>query len=146
MSRPHDRIPTGRVDPGVEGETGRPAGGDPAGLDRIFAALAHPARRSMLARLADGPASATELGAPLAMSQPAVSKHLKVLQEAGLISRGRDAQWRPGQLRPDALREVDRWLDGFRRTWEDRLDRLDAHLAGSRPDVAAQDEPPKEEP
>lgn len=109
-------------------EPGTWPGGDEE-LDRIFGALAHPARRSILARLAEGPASATELGAPLAMSQPAVSKHLKVLQRAGLIARGRDAQWRPSQLRPEALREVDRWLDGFRRTWERRLDRLDAYLA-----------------
>lgn len=100
-----------------------------ARLDRTFSALAHPARRAMLSRLARGPASASELGAPLAMSQPAVSKHLKVLEVAGLIRRGRDAQWRPSELRAEALLEADRWLAAFRRTWEDRLDRLDAYLA-----------------
>lgn len=83
----------------------------------------------MLTRLARGSASATELGAPFTMSQPAVSKHLKVLEEAGLITRSRDAQWRPCELKADALDEVDRWMSGFRRTWEERLDRLDAYLA-----------------
>lgn len=87
----------------------------------------------MLARLAQGPASATELGAPLAISQPAVSKHLKVLEEARLISRGRDAQWRPCRLRTEALQEADRWMDGFRQAWEQRLDRLDAYLAQTPP-------------
>ena len=100
----------------------------PSQLDRTFAALAHPARRAILARLAQGEASAGELGAPLAMSQPAVSKHLKVLEEAGLIRRGREAQWRPCTLRPEALRLADTWLAGLRRTWEERLDRLDAYL------------------
>ncbi|MHB1432851.1 MAG: ArsR/SmtB family transcription factor [Streptosporangiaceae bacterium] len=108
---------------------GRQAGDDDsARLDRTFAALAHPARRAILARLARGPASATELGAPLAMSQPAVSRHLKVLEEAGLIARGRDAQWRPCELRTEPLQAADAWVSAFRRTWEQRLDRLGAYL------------------
>ena len=98
-------------------------------LDRTFAALAHPARRAILTRLASGPASATELGAPFPMSQPAVSKHLKVLEEAGLIVRGRHAQWRPCELRTEALHEVEQWMVGFRRRWEERLARLDAYLS-----------------
>lgn len=105
-----------------------PASGT-AQLDRTFSALAHPARRAMLARLAHGPASASELGAPFAMSQPAVSRHLKVLETAGLIRRGRDAQRRPCELRAETLHQADRWLEDFRRTWEDRLDRLGAYLA-----------------
>lgn len=101
-------------------------------LDRTLAALAHPVRRSMLLRLARGPALPSELGDGLAMSQPAVSKHLRVLEGAGLISRGRAAQRRPCALRPDGLGEVDRWVSELRRTWEQRLDRLDAYLAETR--------------
>lgn len=108
-------------------------------LDRTFAALAHPARRAMLARLARGRASVGELGAPFAMSQPAVSKHVKVLEEAGLITRGRAAQQRPCELRAEALEEVERWMREFRRTWEDRLDRLDAYLR-SQPSSALHEE------
>lgn len=103
----------------------------PAELDAIFGALAHPARRAMLARLAHGPASATELGAPLEMSQPAVSKNLKVLEHAGLIARGRDAQWRPCALRPEALAMADEWVGAFRKTWEARLDRFGDYLQRS---------------
>lgn len=110
------------------GEGAAGGGREAEGLDRTFAALAHPARRAILARLATGPASAGELGEPLAMSQPAVSKHLKVLEDAGLIRRGRDAQWRPCTLRPEGLQVADAWLSGFRRTWEERLDRLEAYL------------------
>ena len=102
-------------------------------LDRTFAALAHPARRAILTRLVEGHASAGELGAPLAMSQPAVSRHLKVLEEAGLITRGRNAQWRPCELRTESLQEVDRWVGSFRRIWEDRLDRLDAYVRHMHP-------------
>jgi DNA-binding transcriptional ArsR family regulator len=97
-------------------------------LDRTFAALAHPARRAMLSRLAQGPATATELGAPFAMSQPAVSKHLKVLEDAALITRGREAQWRPCTLNGETLHDVERWVNEFRRTWEERLDRLDTYI------------------
>lgn len=102
--------------------------GGPPQLDAIFAALAHPARRAIVARLALGPASATELGAPLAMSQPAVSKNLKVLEQAGLITRSRDAQWRPCALRPEALALADQWVRAFQQTWEGRLDRLETYL------------------
>lgn len=101
-------------------------------LDRALAALAHPARRTMLTRLALGPALPSELGERLTMSQPAVSKHLRVLEGAGLITRGREGQRRPCRLRPEALGEVDRWVSELRQTWEARLDRLDAYLAETR--------------
>lgn len=97
-------------------------------MDRTLAALAHPARRVMLARLAQGRASASELGALVDVSQPAVSKHLKVLEQAGLITRGRDAQWRPCELRPDALADVEALVQQLQRTWEERLDRLDRYV------------------
>ena len=97
-------------------------------LDRTFAALADPTRRAIVARLADGEASVTELAAPFAMSLPAVSKHLKVLEKAGLISRGRKAQWRPCRLEPEPLKEASDWLEEYRRLWEERLDRLDEYL------------------
>ena len=103
-----------------------------------FQALADPTRRAILARLALGQASVNALAEPFAMSQPAVSKHLKVLERAGLISRGRDAQYRPCRLEPQALKSIDRWLEDYRQLWELRLDRLELHLAkvqrqGSRP-------------
>ncbi len=97
-------------------------------LDRTFAALAHPVRRAMLLRLAAGPASPSELGAPFRMSQPAISRHLHVLEEAGLITRERSAQWRPCVLHKDPLLEADSWLMEFRRSWEERLDRLDGYI------------------
>jgi DNA-binding transcriptional ArsR family regulator len=97
-------------------------------LDRTFSALAHPARRAILSRLASGDASVTELAAPFEMSQPAVSKHLKVLERAGLITRGRDAQWRPCTLQAAPLKEVAEWVDDYRRFWEATLDRLDDYL------------------
>src|SRR5499433_3351919 len=97
-------------------------------LSRTFSALADPTRRAILARLADGEASVTELAAPFAMSLPAVSKHLKVLEKAGLISRGRKAQWRPCRLEPEPLKEASDWLEEYRRLWEERLDRLDEYL------------------
>ena len=98
-------------------------------LDAIFAALADPTRRAILSRLAEGEASVTELAAPFAMSLPAVSKHLKVLEQAGLISRGREAQWRPCRLEPARLKEASDWLERYRVFWEARLDRLEAFLA-----------------
>jgi DNA-binding transcriptional ArsR family regulator len=94
-------------------------------LDATFAALADPTRRAILARLASGQASVTELAEPFAMSQPAISKHLKVLEGAGLISRGRDAQRRPSQLEAKPLAEATEWLEGYRRYWEDSFERLD---------------------
>jgi len=97
-------------------------------LDRTFAALSDPTRRAIVERLADGEASVTELAAPFAMSLPAVSKHLKVLEKAGLISRGRKAQWRPCRLEPEPLKEASEWLEEYRRLWEERLDRLDEYL------------------
>ncbi len=97
-------------------------------LSATFAALADPTRRAILARLALGETSVTELAEPFRMSLPAVSKHLKVLERAGLIARGREAQRRPCRLEPGALRDIDEWLEGYRRLWSDRLDRLDAYL------------------
>jgi DNA-binding transcriptional ArsR family regulator len=97
-------------------------------LDATFAALADPTRRAILARLATGEASVTELAAPFAMSQPAISKHLKVLERAGLISRGRDAQRRPCALQARPLAEANQWLETYRRFWEASFQRLDAVL------------------
>ncbi|HJV30267.1 MAG TPA: metalloregulator ArsR/SmtB family transcription factor [Gaiellaceae bacterium] len=100
----------------------------PERLDSTFAALADPTRRAILARLASGEASVTELAEPFGMSQPAVSKHLKVLERAGLISRGRDAQRRPSRLEATPLAEATAWLVGYRRFWEDSFQNLDALL------------------
>jgi len=97
-------------------------------LSGTFAALADPTRRAILARLAGGEASVTELARPFDMTLPAVSKHLKVLERAGLISRGRDAQWRPARLEADRLREASIWMERYRVFWERSLERLDVHL------------------
>jgi DNA-binding transcriptional ArsR family regulator len=97
-------------------------------LDRTFAALADPTRRAILARLAAGEASVTELAEPFEMSQPAVSKHLKVLERAGLIARGRERQWRPARLQAAPLRDVAEWAERYRRFWEESYDRLDEYL------------------
>src|SRR6516225_8983245 len=97
-------------------------------LSTTFAALADPTRRAILARLALGETSVTELAKPFQMSLPAVSKHLKVLERAGLIVRGREAQWRPCRIEPAALKHVDDWLERYRRLWVERLDRLEAYL------------------
>jgi DNA-binding transcriptional ArsR family regulator len=97
-------------------------------LSATFAALADPTRRAILARLAAGETSVTELAEPFDMSLPAVSKHLKVLERAGLITRGREAQWRPCRIETRALREVDGWLERYRRFWEQSFDRLDDYL------------------
>src|SRR5919106_6133212 len=97
-------------------------------LDATFLALADPTRRAILARLARGEASVTELAEPFAVSQPAISKHLKVLERAGLISRGKDAQRRPRRLEPRPLAEATRWLERYRRRWEGNYRRLDALL------------------
>lgn len=102
-------------------------------LSQTLTALADPTRRAILARLSRGDASVTELAEPFAMSLPAVSKHLKVLEKAGLISRGREAQWRPCHLEPEPLKAVDAWIGDYRRMWEDRLDRLDAYLKTLKP-------------
>jgi DNA-binding transcriptional ArsR family regulator len=97
-------------------------------LSAQFAALADPTRRAILARLTKGEASVNELAAPFEMSVPAVSKHLKVLEKAGLISRSREAQWRPAQLRPMALKGVADWLGHYRRYWDTSFDRLENYL------------------
>ena len=100
----------------------------PNPLDATFAALADPTRRAILARLALGEASVTELAAPFAISQPAISKHLKVLERAGLIARGRDAQWRPCRLDAGPLKDVADWVEHYRSFWEQSFDRLDDYL------------------
>ena len=97
-------------------------------LSSTFAALADPTRRAILARLALGETSVTELAKPFEMSMPAVSKHLKVLERAGLIARGREAQWRPCRLEAGPLKEAASWIEEYRRFWEQSLDRLDAYL------------------
>src|ERR1700728_4285886 len=97
-------------------------------LDTAFSALSDPTRRAILARLALGETSVTELAKPFAMSMPAVSKHLKVLERAGLITRGREAQWRPCRIEPKALKDIDDWLGNYRRFFEESLDRLDVYL------------------
>jgi DNA-binding transcriptional ArsR family regulator len=97
-------------------------------LSTTFAALADPTRRAILARLAKGEATVTELASPFDLSLPAVSKHLKVLQRAGLIEQGRQAQWRPCRLTPEPLRDVNAWIDQYRRLWEASFDRLDEYL------------------
>jgi len=97
-------------------------------LSATFAALADPTRRAILARLAEGEASVKDLSEPFAISQPAISKHLRVLERAGLIEQGRQAQWRPRRLRAGPLREVADWLGQYRRHWEDSFERLDAYL------------------
>jgi len=97
-------------------------------LSETFGALADPTRRAILARLASGEASVTELAAPFAMSMPAISKHLKVLERAGLIGRGREAQWRPCRLQAAPLQHVAGWVERYRRFWEGSFDRLDDYL------------------
>ena len=103
-------------------------------LDRTFAALADPIRRSILARLAESDATVNDLAEPFSVSLPAISRHLKVLERAGLIERGREAQWRPSRLQPEPLRDATSWLTARTRTWEQRMDRLGAHLARKQKD------------
>jgi DNA-binding transcriptional ArsR family regulator len=112
----------------------QPTASDP--LSTTFAALADPTRRAILARLASGEASVTELAEPFTMSLPAVSRHLKVLERAGLIARGREAQWRPCRLDPEALKPVDAWLDGYRQFWAAKLDRLESYLGKMQRETA----------
>ena len=97
-------------------------------LSATFAALADPTRRAILARLATGECSVTELAEPFEMSMPAVSKHLRVLERAGLIARGREAQWRPCRLEAAPLKDVADWVERYRAIWEQRLDRLETYL------------------
>ena len=105
-----------------------PTEAKPDPLSVTFAALADPTRRAILARLAQGEATVTELAAPFDMSLPGISKHLKVLQRAGLIEQGRQAQWRPCRLAPEPLRNVADWVGQYRRHWEQSFQRLDAYL------------------
>ena len=107
------------------------AAADP--LSTTFAALADPTRRAILARLAQGDATVGELAKPFAMTLPGVSKHLRVLRDAGLVVQGRDAQWRPCRLETDRLREVDAWVAQYRSLWEARFDRLEAYLREIEP-------------
>ena len=97
-------------------------------LSDVFFALADPTRRAILSRLTQGEASVTELAAPFDMTMPAITKHLKVLERAGLVARGREAQWRPVRLEAAPLREVSGWVETYRRFWDERLDRLDDYL------------------
>ncbi|WP_375515497.1 ArsR/SmtB family transcription factor [uncultured Nostoc sp.] len=97
-------------------------------LSLTFAALADPTRRAILAHLAKGEASVSELAKPFKMSLPAISKHIKVLERAGLIVRGREAQWRPCQIQPQPLKEAADWIEQYRQLWEQRLDQLDDYL------------------
>ena len=101
-------------------------------LDLTFAALADPTRRAILARLADGDATVNELAEPFAVSLPAISRHLKVLERAGLIERGREGQARPSRLRAQPLDDAVQWMETRKRTWEGRMDRLDTHLRQQR--------------
>src|SRR5580704_17909355 len=100
----------------------------PERLDATFSALADPTRRAILSRLASGETSVSELAEPFAMSMPAISKHLKVLQRAGLIERAREAQWRPCRLAPAPLKDASEWLERYRRFWEESFDRLEDYL------------------
>jgi DNA-binding transcriptional ArsR family regulator len=100
----------------------------PDPLSATFSALADPTRRAILARLALGETSVSELAKPFDMTLPAISKHLKVLERAHLIARGRDAQWRPCRIEPSALKTIDDWLERYRKFWEERFDRLDDYL------------------
>jgi DNA-binding transcriptional ArsR family regulator len=100
----------------------------PDRISSTFSALADPTRRAILARLASGEATVLELAEPFEMSLPAVSKHLKVLERAGLIARSRDAQWRPCRLEPAPLKDVSDWVEDYRQHWEERFDRLDEYL------------------
>ena len=114
-------------------------------LSTIFAALADPTRRAILARLAQGEASVTELAEPFAMTLPAISKHLKVLERAGLIERGREAQWRPCRLQAEPLKQASDWIGQYRQHWDEKFDRLDQYLQGLQSQREAADEPPSEQ-
>jgi len=112
----------------------------PDHLSTTFAALADPTRRAILARLASGEASVKDLSAPFQMSQPAISKHLQVLERAGLIEQGRRAQWRPRRLRAEPLRDVASWVDQYRRHWDESFERLDGYLRDIQGDKTEMEE------
>jgi len=116
----------------------------PDPLSATFAALADPTRRAILARLASGESSVTEIARPFQMSLPAVSKHLKVLERAGLVARGRRAQWRPCRLSAGPLKEVDDWVERYRSLWEQRFDRLDDYLHELQDTEKSNDGEPRE--
>jgi DNA-binding transcriptional ArsR family regulator len=107
-------------------------------LSATFSALADPTRRAIIARLAMGETTVNELAKPFDMSGPAISKHLKVLESAGLITRGREAQWRPCRIEPQALKVVDDWLERYRQFWEERLDRLEDYLNTLQAEAASE--------
>jgi DNA-binding transcriptional ArsR family regulator len=107
-------------------------------LSAIFAALADPTRRAILARLSEGEATVTEIAEPFAISLPAISRHLKVLETAGLISRSRSAQWRSSRLEAEPLREASEWMERYRAFWDSSLDRLDAHLKRMQSDTSTE--------
>ena len=109
-------------------------------LSVTLSALADPTRRAILSRLVSGAASVTELTEPFEMTMPAVSKHLKVLEHAGLIARSRNAQWRPCKLNARPLKDVADWVEGYRQVWENRLDRLDSYLAALQQTARADDD------
>jgi DNA-binding transcriptional ArsR family regulator len=114
-------------------------------LSTMFGALADPTRRAILARLALGETTVAELAKPFDISGPAISRHLKVLEHAGLIARGREAQWRPCRIEPQALKRVDEWLEQYRQFWEERLDRLEDYLRKLQStDPTKPPKPPKE--
>jgi DNA-binding transcriptional ArsR family regulator len=114
-------------------------------LSATFQALADPTRRAILARLALGETSVSELAEPFDISGPAISRHLKVLEHAGLIARGREAQWRPCRIELNALKGVDEWLEEYRRLWEQRLDRLEDYLRTLQAETAERKAPKKQE-
>ena len=115
-------------------------------LSTTLAAIADPTRRAILARLKVGECSVTELATPFAMSVPAISKHLKVLERAGLLTRGKNAQWRPCRLRPEGLRVAADWLEDYRALWEARLDRMEAYLEQLQADAPPAKGAPKRRP
>ena len=114
-------------------------------LSETFMALADPTRRAILARLSEGEANVKELAAPFAMSLPAVSKHLKVLQRAGLIEQGREAQWRPCRLKAEPMKEAVDWLETYRKHWEERFDRLESYLKTLQAEQKPDDTPPAQD-
>lgn len=114
-------------------------------LSETFMALADPTRRAILARLSEGEANVKELAAPFAMSLPAVSKHLKVLQRAGLIEQGREAQWRPCRLKAEPMKQAVDWLETYRKHWEERFDRLENYIKTLQAEQERSDTPPATE-
>lgn len=115
-------------------------------LSKVFSALSDPTRRDILLRLGDGEATVTQLAAPFSISLPAVSRHLKVLEQAGLISRNRQAQWRTSTLRAEPLKEATTWMDHLSHLWDERFDRLDAHLAALQGQMNDTTSPPATQP